>query len=131
MTAGATAPNAHGGQFALENGEGAGGLIMSTGSVARFLATHAVWNIGPREVGARYGSRRRDGRGGREPADGLDFAYAFNHRVADTDHDALVKQINAILDRHSTVRRTVVLTSIYNAFAKLVAKIVTFVSRWT
>jgi len=129
MTVGATAPNAHGGQFALENGEGAGGLIMSTGTVARFLATHAVWNIGPREVGARYGDLPGTGAAAVSRADGLDFAYAFNRLVADTDHDALVRQINAILDQHSTVRRAVVLTSIYNAFAQLVATVVTFVRR--
>jgi len=80
-------------------------------------------------VGARYGDLAGTGAAAVSRADGLDFAYAFNRLVADTDHDALVRQINAILDQHSTVRRAVVLTSIYNAFAKLVATVVTFVRR--
>ena len=51
MAEGATAPDAHGGTFALEEDPGDGGLIMSTATIAGFLATHAVWEIGPREVG--------------------------------------------------------------------------------
>jgi CubicO group peptidase (beta-lactamase class C family) len=104
MDADATAPNAYGGQFTLENGEGAGGLIMSTGTVARFLAKHAVWNIGPRESGARYGDFAGTGAAAVSRPDGLDFAYAFNHLVDNAHHDALVSQINAILDRHTRVK---------------------------
>jgi hypothetical protein len=129
MAVSATAPNAYGGQFALENGEGAGGLIMSTGSVARFLAVHAVWNIGPREVGGRYGEFAGTGAAAVSGSDGLDFAYAFNHQVDTPDHDAPVRQINAILDRRSSAGRAVVLTSIYNSLAKVVAQVVAFVRR--
>jgi hypothetical protein len=111
MTVDAVAPNAYGGQFALENGEGEGGLIMSTGTVARFLGTHAVWEIGPRETGARYGDLAGTGAAAVSRADGLDFAYAFNHLVDDADHDALVKQINAVLDRHLGVKSPNVLAS--------------------
>jgi CubicO group peptidase (beta-lactamase class C family) len=104
MAADATAPNAYGGQFTLENGEGEGGLIMSTGTVARFLATHAVWEIGSRESGTRYGEFAGTGAAAVSRPDGIDFAYAFNRLVDTPHHDALVGQINAILDRHTSVK---------------------------
>jgi len=102
MAAGVNAPNAYGGTFALENGEGAGGLIMSTGTVARFLATNAVWDIGPREVGTRYGLLAGTGAVAVSRPDGLDFAYAFNRSTSDHELDAFTKLINAVLDRHSS-----------------------------
>ena len=104
MAADATAPKAYGGQFTLENGEGEGGLIMSTGTVARFLATHAVWEIGPRESGTRYGEFAGTGAAAVSRPDGLDFAYVFNRQVDTPHQDALVSQINAILDRHTKVK---------------------------
>ena len=113
------APNAYGGQFVMENGEGAGGLIMSTGTVARFLATHAVWNIGPRELGARYGEFAGTGAAAVSRGDGRDFAYAFNHLIDSPAHDALVAQINAVLDRHSRVTRSVIVTSLFALLAKV------------
>ena len=90
MAADATAPKAYGGQFTLENGEGEGGLIMSTGTVARFLATHAVWEIGPRESGTRYGEFAGTGAAAVSRPDGLDFAYVFNRQVDTPHQDALV-----------------------------------------
>lgn len=124
MAPNALAPNAYGGQFALENVEGAGGLIMSTGTVARFLATHAVWNIGPRESGApwaaRYGGLPGTGAAAVSRPDGIDFAYAFNRLVDNHDHDALVGQINAVLDRHTRVYSSLVLASIQRFIIKLV-----------
>ena len=98
---GAVAPNAYGGQFLLENGEGSGGLIMSTGTVARFLASHAVWNIGRREVGVRYGRLSGTGAAAISRPDGLDFAFAFNRLIDDAHYDVLVAQINSILDQHN------------------------------
>ena len=86
MAVDAIAPNAYGGTFALENGEGEGGLIMSNGTVARFLATHAVWDIGPRQPGfARYGKFSGTGAAAVSRPDGLDFAYVFNYQVDDPD----------------------------------------------
>ena len=123
MAVDAIAPNAYGGTFALENGEGAGGLIMSTGTVARFLATHAVWNIGPRESGARYGKFCGTGAVAVSRPDGLDFAYALNYQVDDSDHDALVKQINAILDRHLVVHPGGVVASISRFIIGLVDRV--------
>jgi CubicO group peptidase (beta-lactamase class C family) len=126
MAADATAPNAYGGQFTLENGEGAGGLVMSTGTVARFLAKHAVWNIGPRESGARYGDFAGTGAAAVSRPDGLDFAYAFNHLVDNVHHDALVSQINAILDRHTRVKTDGGLGSI----AALIGTLAGTIRRW-
>ena len=123
MAADATAPTAYGGQFTLENGEGAGGLIMSTGTVARFLATHAVWDIGPRESGTRYGDFAGTGAAAVSRPDGLDFAYAFNHLVDSLHQDALVSQINAILDRHLVVHPGGVVASISRFIIGLVDRV--------
>jgi CubicO group peptidase (beta-lactamase class C family) len=117
MTVGVTANDAYGGTFALENGEGAGGLTMSTGTVARFLATHAVWDIGPRQTGTRYGDFAGTGAGAVSRDDGLGFAYAFNRWVDTPEHDVIAGQINAILDRHSRLR--LVPEPVYRVMAKL------------
>lgn len=126
----ATAPNAYGGTFVLENGEGAGGLIMSTGTAARFLATHQVYGIGPRQPGipwaARYGDLAGTGAAAvSRPADGIDFAYAFNRLVSDSDHDALVIRINTVLDHHSRVRNI----GPFALFQGSLVKLATFVQR--
>jgi CubicO group peptidase (beta-lactamase class C family) len=124
MAVDAIAPNAYGGTFALENGEGEGGLIMSTGTVARFLATHAVWDIGPRQPGfTRYGKFSGTGAAAVSRPDGLDFAYAFNYQVDDPEHDALVKQIHAILDRHLSVQPGGVVASISRFIIGLVDRV--------
>jgi CubicO group peptidase (beta-lactamase class C family) len=102
MSAGAMAANAFGGQVVMENSEGVGGLIVSTGSVAKMLATHAVWNIGPREVGTRYGEMDGTGAGAVSRGDGLDFAYAFNRRILTAEHDLLKGQIDTFLDGHGS-----------------------------
>ena len=124
MAVGAIAPNAYGGTFALENGEGEGGLIMSTGTVARFLATHAVWDIGPRQPGfTRYGEFSGTGAAAVSRPDGLDFAYAFNYQVDNPEHDALVKQIHAVLDRHLGVQPGGVVASIFRFITGLVDRV--------
>jgi len=102
LAPGAVANNAHGGQFLLENGEGSGGLIMSIGTVARFLSRHAVWNIGPREVNGRYGRLAGSGAAAICRPDGVDFAFAFNRMVEYADYNVLVADINAVLDHNST-----------------------------
>ncbi len=102
MTAGALAANAYGGQVVTENTEGVGGLIASTGAVARTIATHAVWNIGGRELLTRYGEMDGTGAGARSRADGLDFAYAFNRAVTTAEHDGITGQIGGFLDAHGS-----------------------------
>jgi len=100
----AVALNAYGGTFVLENGEGAGGLITSTGTIARFLGTNAVYGVGPRPTvsdGGRYGGLAGSGAAAVNRLDGLDFAFAFNRSVDYADYNILAAQINGIIDRHS------------------------------
>jgi CubicO group peptidase (beta-lactamase class C family) len=100
MSAAAIAPNTYGGQVVTENSEGVGGLITSTGTVARVLSRHAVWNIGGRELGTRYGEMDGTGAAAVSRGDGLDFSYAMNRRVTTPEHDDLKGQIERFLDVH-------------------------------
>jgi len=102
MTPGAVAANAYGGQVVTENSEGVGGLIASTAAVARTIGTHAVWDIGGRQLATRYGEMDGTGAGAISRADGLDFAYAFNRRVTTAEHDGIKGQIDAFLDVHGS-----------------------------
>ena len=110
MTAEATAPNAHGGMFALEQDVGAGGLIMSTATIARFVATHAVWEIGAREVNGhvngRYGKFAGSGSAAQCRPDGIDFAFSFNRELDYPEYDALKDQLLRIIDEHLVRRDT-------------------------
>ncbi|PYR78777.1 MAG: hypothetical protein DMF86_05075 [Acidobacteria bacterium] len=102
MTPGVKAANAYGGQVVTENTEGVGGLITSTGTVARMLARHAVWNIGAREFGTRYGEMDGTGAAAVSRHDGLDFAYAFNRRITTPEHDGIKGQIDRFLDAYGS-----------------------------
>lgn len=95
----AIAPTAYGGQFVMEIGEGAGGLVTSTGTVARMLAAHAVWDIGPRVVAGRLGEFDGTGAGANSRQDGIDFSYAFNRAVTEAEHTELTMSLNTLLDR--------------------------------
>jgi CubicO group peptidase (beta-lactamase class C family) len=92
-------PNAYGGQVVTENSEGVGALMMSAATIARLLATHAVWNIGAREVGRRYGIMDGTMSGAISRGDDIDHAYIFNRRVADAEQNAFTDQLDALLDR--------------------------------
>lgn len=102
MTAGAMAANAYGGQVVTENSEGVGGLIASSAAVARMIGTHAVWDIGGRQLATRYGEMDGTGAGAVSRGDGLDFAYAFNRRVTTAEHDGIKGQIDAFLNTYGT-----------------------------
>ena len=56
-TSGVWAPGAYGGSFALEVAPAAGGFATSVTTVARFIGSHAVWDLGPRPIATaiRYG----------------------------------------------------------------------------
>ena len=58
--------------------------------------------------------------------DGLDFAYVFNRQVDTPHQDALVSQINAILDRHTKVKAEGGLGSI----GVLIGTLAGTISRW-
>jgi hypothetical protein len=99
LSPGAVEATTYGGQFVLEIGEGAGGLLTSTGTVARTIGTHAVWDTGPRMLATRHGDFDGTCAGASSRADGLDFAYAFNRRVPDAVHDGITQAIHAVLNR--------------------------------
>ncbi len=92
-------PRAYGGDFVLEVGEGAGGLVTSAATVARFIAAHAVWDVGGRQLATRYGELDGTTAGAVSRRDGLDLAYVFNRRVSDVEHDGITNSLNAVLDR--------------------------------
>jgi len=73
-----------------------------TGAVARTIATHAVWDIGGRQLATRYREMDGTGAGVVSRADGLDFAYAFNRRLTSTEHDGTKGQIDGFLDAHGS-----------------------------
>ncbi len=100
LSPGAVEASTYGGQFVLEIGEGAGGLLTSTGTVARTIGSHAVWDTGPRMLATRHGAFDGTCAGASSRADGLDFAYAFNRRVSDPVHDNITQAIHAVLNRH-------------------------------
>lgn len=105
FAADALAPNAYGGNFVLETGAGSGGLVTSAPSIARLIANHPVWNgdqghLTGREVGTRYGTLEGSSSGARSRPDGLDFAFLFNRRSTDAQHDEIRNAIDAVLTTH-------------------------------
>ncbi len=93
-------PSAYGGQYTLENGEGSGGLVTSARTIARFIATHAVWDRGGRQLATRYGTLDGTTSGAVSRDDGLDVGYVFNRRVTDAEHDQITALINGYLNTH-------------------------------
>ena len=90
----ALAPNAYGGSFVLETGTGAGGLLASAPTIARVIAGYPVWNadsayLTGREPAVRYGTFDGTSSGAVSRSDGLDFAFLFNRRVSDAEHDEI------------------------------------------
>jgi CubicO group peptidase (beta-lactamase class C family) len=105
FAADALAPNAYGGDYVLETGAGSGGLVTSAPSIARLIAHHPVWNadrahLTGREVGTRYGTLEGSSSGARSRRDGLDFAFLFNRRFTDAQHDEIRDAIDAVLTAH-------------------------------
>lgn len=122
MNGNATANDAHGGMFALEADVGAGGLIMSTATIARFLRTHAVWNIGPREVGGRYGRLAGSGAIAVSRDDAFDFAVAFNREIDYAAYDDLTAQLQKIIDDRLVLKRAT-LDTVAAAFIGFVVEV--------
>lgn len=101
----ALAPNAYGGDYVTETGVGSGGLISSAGSLATLIGRHPVWNadaahLTGREVATRYGTLEGSSSGASCRSDGLDFAFLFNRRVTDAEHDEITNAVNAVLNTH-------------------------------
>ncbi|HET7231421.1 MAG TPA: serine hydrolase [Longimicrobium sp.] len=100
-------PAAYGGDFVLENGEGSGGLRTSAPTLARFIATHPVWNqdhfhVAGRELATRYGTLDGTCSGAQSRGDGLDVGYVFNRRVSGAEHDHVTALIGGYLDAHGS-----------------------------
>ncbi|HEY0422485.1 MAG TPA: hypothetical protein VGC82_04090, partial [Rhodopila sp.] len=88
-----------------ETGPGAGGLLASTPSLARFIADHPVWNgsaahLSGRELATRYGTLDGTISGAVSRDDGLDFAFVFNRRTSDAEHDQITSLIHTVLNTH-------------------------------
>ena len=83
-----------------ENNAGSGGLVSTAPTTARFISHHAVWGLGGRTVGTRHGSFDGTTSGARSRPDDIDFAYVFNRRVTDDEHNGITKAIDAYLDAH-------------------------------
>jgi CubicO group peptidase (beta-lactamase class C family) len=99
------APGAYGGDFVLENGEGAGGLMTSAPSIVRLIARYPVWNadklhLTGRELATRYGILSGTSSGATSRPDGLDFAFLFNRRVTDAELDEILLAIHTVLNVH-------------------------------
>ena len=92
------APSAYGGVFALENGEGSGGLISTAEAMARLISHYAVWGVGGRRPGSRrYGILDGTMAGAESRHDRIDFAYLFNRRVTLDEQDAFTNSVDAYL----------------------------------
>jgi CubicO group peptidase (beta-lactamase class C family) len=108
----ALAPSAYGGDFVLENGEGAGGLVTSAPSIVRLIARYPVWNadklhLTGRELRTRYGRLAGTSSGATSRADGLDFAFLFNRAVNDAELDEILLAIHTVLNVHGPALQSV------------------------
>jgi len=92
------APGAYGGAFALEPAPAAGGFVTSVTTVARFIGSHAVWDLGRRDVATRYGDFEGTSTIAQSRASGIDLAVAFNFWVPDAAKDQLLARIGPSLD---------------------------------
>ena len=97
-TSSVLAPGAYGGTFALEVAPAAGGFATSVTTVARFIGSHAVWDIGPRTIATRYGDFEGTATIAQSRDSGLDLALAFNFWVPDAAKDQLLAKIGPALD---------------------------------
>lgn len=97
-TSGVWAPGAYGGSFVLEVAPGAGGFATSVTTMARFIGSHAVWDLGPRRINTRYGDFEGTGTIAQSRDSGLDLAVAFNFWVPDQAKTKLLDRIGPVLD---------------------------------
>jgi len=97
-TSGVWAPGAYGGSFVLEPCPAAGGFATSVTTVARFIGSHAAWDLGARATGTRYGDFHGTATIAQSRDSGLDIAVAFNWWVPDDAKTQLLARIGPILD---------------------------------
>lgn len=97
------APAAYGGTFLTEVASGAGGFVTSAVTVARFIGSHAVWDLGDNDAGTRslatrYGDFEGTGTIAQSRPSGVDLALAFSYWVPDVAKDALLTVLGPIVD---------------------------------
>ena len=95
---GVWAPGAYGGTFVLEVSPAAGGFLTSVATVARFIGSHAVWDLGPRVALTRYGDFEGTGTIAQSRDSGLDLAVAFNFWVSDVEKTRFLDRLGPALD---------------------------------
>jgi CubicO group peptidase (beta-lactamase class C family) len=97
-------PNAYGGKFCLESGEGSGALVSTAYTIAEFITQHAVWGAGGRQTTGRprrYGLLDGSAAAAESLNSGIDYCYIFNRRILDTEHDMLTDAMKAYIDAHA------------------------------
>ena len=97
-TSGVWAPGAYGGAFVLEVAPAAGGFATSVTTVARFIGSHAAWDLGPRAAATRYGDFEGTATIAQSRDSGLDLAVAFNFWVPDVEKNRMLARIGPALD---------------------------------
>jgi CubicO group peptidase (beta-lactamase class C family) len=97
-TSGVWAPGAYGGAFVLEVAPAAGGFATSVTAVARFIGSHAAWDLGPRATATRYGDFEGTATIAQSRDSGLDLAVAFNFWVPDVEKNRMLARIGPALD---------------------------------
>jgi hypothetical protein len=90
-------------RFLTDVAPGAGGLVTSAVTVARFIGSHAVWDLGDNDAGtcilaARYGDFEGTGTIAQSRPSGVDLAIAFSYWVPDDAKDALLTLLGPIVD---------------------------------
>ena len=93
----AVAPDAYGGALLLDSAPGSGGLVASAASVARFIGFHAVWDLGGRVGGARYGTFKGTTAIAASYGD-WDLSFLMNREVANDVKDAIRARMQGWLD---------------------------------
>lgn len=80
-----TEPLSYGGEFILENSEGAGGLVSNALSVARLINSYWVEGLGGRAPGGRFGAFFGSWTCATSLPNGIDYVFLFNSLVPDTE----------------------------------------------
>jgi CubicO group peptidase (beta-lactamase class C family) len=94
---------AYGGTLLTEVAPGAGGFITSSVTVARFIGSHSVWDLGDddagtRNIATRYGDFEGTATIAQSRSSGVDLAIAFSYWVPDDAKDALLGVLGPIVD---------------------------------
>jgi hypothetical protein len=90
---------AYGGDVLLDSAPGSGGLVTSPATVARFLATHAVYGLGGRMGATRIGTFAGTSACASSMGD-WDVAFALNREISDAEKIAVRDAVFSYLANH-------------------------------